>query len=272
MLRSVHISKTNTIDKMEMLSLSNMDTSSFLVTSIAGLNPPKATINTTKSVYKDGSYFNNISISERNIVLYIDLVTTSRFPTIEDARSKLYELFPSGGLVELQFQTDSIEKPVFITGYVESNESEIFSKKPSNTISILCPDPYFYERDYVTVDLETNHGNLQSVAGTAKSPIIFKKKFSQQTGVFTLSDNNRGGMTFVNIPAGSTLEVSYEPNNRYIRMTSIDGDNVSPYEYVKSNTDGILTVSKTNGIVSMSGYAPGDTGFQIKFKRMYLGL
>src|SRR5699024_3353657 len=44
--------------------------------------------------------------------------------------------------VELTIETDN--RYVKTTGYVESNEPNIFSSQEGTQISIICPDPYFY--------------------------------------------------------------------------------------------------------------------------------
>lgn len=62
--------------------------------------------------------------------------------SIEDLRQKSYKYFPLKKSVELTIETDN--RYVKTTGYVESNEPNIFSSQEGTQISIICPDPYFY--------------------------------------------------------------------------------------------------------------------------------
>lgn len=110
-----------------------------LVKSIDGLGPPKATINMTKLATNDGSLYNSARLEERNIVLRFIFAQAL---TIEETRQRTYRMFPIKKPVTLLIETDN--RVVTTTGYVESNEPDIFSSEESNTISILFDDPYFY--------------------------------------------------------------------------------------------------------------------------------
>lgn len=109
-----------------------------LLQSIDGLGPTKANINTTDLVTSDGALYNSARIGTRNIVLQF-LFTGD----IEKTRRLTYKYFPEKKNVRLFFETDY--KYLKIDGYVESNEPNIFSKNESTSISIICPDPYFYD-------------------------------------------------------------------------------------------------------------------------------
>lgn len=109
-----------------------------LLTSITGLGPAKANVNITDLVTSDGGRYNSARLDNRNIVIKF------RFTGfIEDARNLTYKYFPIKHDVTLTIETD--RKTLQCSGYVESNEPYIFSDKEGNTISILCPDPYFYD-------------------------------------------------------------------------------------------------------------------------------
>lgn len=270
MIKSIRVITVGTSSKREYLSVNYSDTSPFLVTNLDGVNPPDASVNFTESVFKDGSYYNSYTINNRNLVISLDFIPTSRFPTVEHVRKKAYELFPPGIDIELEFVTDTIEKPVYIKGYIEKHETSLFTDRPGSVVSILCPQPYFYERDHVTMSSETNSFDFYSYAGTAPSPITFKKTFTEQTGSFTIGRSAGQYIRLDRIPANSVLEVSFDPDNRYIKLTN-NGQSLPAYNYLIGG-DLSVTVSNTQGHVSMYGHVPGVTGFEIKFRKMYLGL
>lgn len=133
---------TNYLGDRIKLELGKPDISGFLIKSITGLGPAKANVNTTEVSTNDGSLFNSARLSQRNIVLDLVFINTVYGENIEDLRQKSYKYFPLKKSVELTIETDN--RYVKTTGYVESNEPNIFSSQEGTQISIICPDPYFY--------------------------------------------------------------------------------------------------------------------------------
>lgn len=133
---------TNYLGDRIKLELGKPDVSGFLIKSITGLGPAKANVNTTEISTNDGSLFNSARLSQRNIVLDMVFINTVYGESIEDLRQKSYKYFPLKKSVELTIETDN--RYVKTTGYVESNEPNIFSSQEGTQISIICPDPYFY--------------------------------------------------------------------------------------------------------------------------------
>ena len=133
---------TNYLGDRIKLELGKPDVSGFLIKSITGLGPAKANVNTTEVSTNDASLFNSARLSQRNIVLDMVFINTVYGESIEDLRQKSYKYFPLKKSVELTIETDN--RYVKTTGYVESNEPNIFSSQEGTQISIICPDPYFY--------------------------------------------------------------------------------------------------------------------------------
>ena len=133
---------TNYLGDRIKLELGKPDVSGFLIKSITGLGPAKANVNMTEVSTNDGSLFNSARLSQRNIVLDMVFINTVYGESIEDLRQKSYKYFPLKKSVELTIETDN--RYVKTTGYVESNEPNIFSSQEGTQISIICPDPYFY--------------------------------------------------------------------------------------------------------------------------------
>lgn len=104
-----------------------------------GLGADDATVNTSPLATIDGSTYNSARANERNIVLKFRFALA---PSIESTRQRTYRYFPVKKQLELIVETD--ERTLGIKGIVESNEADIFSKVEGCSVSILCPDPYFY--------------------------------------------------------------------------------------------------------------------------------
>lgn len=139
MIRSVKV--TNHNRESMTLDLYRPEDSGVIVSNIEGLGPPKATINSDEVATIDGGIFTSSRMGQRNIVFTL---LPMFYPTVEDSRLKIYKYFPIKKNVKLDFITD--RRHAECTGYVESNTPTIFSKEESVQVSIICPDPYFYER------------------------------------------------------------------------------------------------------------------------------
>ena len=137
MIKSVTV--TNHLGESLKIELGNPEKSGFLIKEITGLGPCKADINAKELATMDGSVFNSSRVTSRNIVIKMNLLFN---PTVEDSRQKSYKYFPIKKQVTLEFETDN--RICRTTGWVESNEPNIFSKNEDTSISIICPDPYFH--------------------------------------------------------------------------------------------------------------------------------
>jgi len=140
MIKSITV--TNYLGDSIKLELGRPEKSGFLIESISGLGPGKANINTTEVSTNDGSLFNSARLNQRNIVFEFIFVETINGESIEDVRQKSYKYFPLKKKLDLLIETDN--RIAKTTGYVESNEPNIFSSQEGSQISIICPDPYFY--------------------------------------------------------------------------------------------------------------------------------
>lgn len=133
------ITVTNYLGESLEMELSKPELSGIAIMSVSGLGPVKASIGATELSISDGAIFNSARISSRNIVFKCKLLS---LPTIEDTRLKTYKYFPIKKPITITVVTDSRE--CSIVGYVESNEPSIFDSFETTTISVICPDPYFY--------------------------------------------------------------------------------------------------------------------------------
>jgi hypothetical protein len=137
MIKAVNV--TNYLGDTIRLELRDPESSGFIVKEITGLGPSKADINTTEVSSNDGSIYNSARMSSRNIIFTL---LPMDMPSVETNRQKSYKYFPIKKKLRLAFETENREAEIY--GYVESNEPDIFSKQETQTISIICPNPYFY--------------------------------------------------------------------------------------------------------------------------------
>lgn len=172
MIKSVTV--TNPTGESLELELTRPELSGLIVRSIDGMGPVKRNINVTEYSVIDGGVYNSGRFPYRNITLQLRFLPK---PTIEDTRLLTYAYFPVKQLITLLFKTDNREAT--ITGYVESNKPDIFSKEEGCQISIICPDPYFYAPDSISYSFSSVQPSFEfPVSWELDGEIQEKKEFS----------------------------------------------------------------------------------------------
>ena len=158
-----YIAVTNPIGETLVMPMTDPYSSGFAIKTIDGLGPAKGSVNVTDVSSSDGAIFNSSRVGTRNIVLtleFVDDYTVGR--TIEDCRILSYRYFPVKKQITFIVKTD--RRYAYAIGYVESNEPNIFSSAERATISILCPDSFFYsldENDYDSVEFSDVTGGFE---------------------------------------------------------------------------------------------------------------
>lgn len=125
------------------------DESAYQVLSITGLNPPSAQLNTTAVAGMDGAVFNSARLNTRNIV-----ITAKINGDVEENRQNLYKYCPTKEKVRFYFKNN--RRDVYIDGYIQNVECDLFTNDERMQISIICPQSYL-------VDVEDTQVNGFSV-------------------------------------------------------------------------------------------------------------
>ena len=238
---------TNYLGDRIKLELGKPDISGFLIKSITGLGPAKANVNTTEVSTNDGSLFNSARLSQRNIVLDLVFINTVYGESIEDLRQKSYKYFPLKKSVELTIETDN--RYVKTTGYVESNEPNIFSSQEGTQISIICPDPYFYSAG----EDGNNVTNFYSIDPMFEFPfsneslddplLVFGKIQTKTEGVITYhGDSEIGVMIYIHAIGPATNINIYNTETREVtrinteKISSLTGKGIVASDDIVINT------------------------------------
>ncbi len=132
------------------------------IRNIDGLDPVKASVNTSPFGSVDGAAYTGSSVVSRNIVLTVGLNPDWDNWSYEALRRLIYSYFMPKRPVRLVFYSSDMPT-VEISGIVESVEINLFSKDPEFLISIICPDPYF-----TAVDPEVITGQSVRPGGTVQ--------------------------------------------------------------------------------------------------------
>lgn len=175
------------------LKLSQNETQ-FQIISIEGLTPPKAKITTNAIANFDGERFKHSKIEMRNLV-----ITLKINGDVESNRILLYDFFDNGQYCKIYYTNSS--RKVYVEGYCENVESDLFSKNQTMQISILCADPFWKSINTELVDLSFSTGVFEfpfsiDTNGVAFTDFISKK----ETLVINKSD----------VPCGMTITLTTE--------------------------------------------------------------
>lgn len=176
--------------------------SDFQILSVQGLNPPNAQINTSKIAGLDGSKFNSSTINERNLVIMIKLRGD-----VEKNRIRLYSFFRSKEWCKFYYKNNS--RDVYIEGYVESIECDLFSNKEIMQVSIICPNPFFKGIEEIIDDISKSVAAFEfpfaiNLPGVELSTI----DNSKITNVFNDSESETGVIITIDVLSTiSTIQI-----------------------------------------------------------------
>lgn len=207
------------------LSLEDLDRG-FLLENVEGLDPVKATITSSSFAQLDGSQYQSSRREERNIKLTISLEPDySVNQSVRDLRRRLYNYFMSKAPVDLRFY-DSDGSVAYISGRVESFETNLFSAEPAVDISIICFDPDFYDPTPVrtTGNTVSNMDAIQiSYDGSVETGVVFSLSVNRAMTDFTIYHVDPSGalrqLDFAGtLQAGDVLTISTVQGDKYVRL------------------------------------------------------
>lgn len=248
--------------KLEM-ELRHPEKSGYAVTGITGIQPVDVDIKTSQFVsgkrFRYNTGFHKLRNVGINIIFY---EYNNAHKRIETLRDELYEYFMTNSFVTLTFCKSGLYYS--ISGVVDKNQPTIFSQATGASISITCPELWFYSSDengnYIKSEFNGDNSLLSlpistyfptgmKSAGTAFDELT-EKKAIQRIGVVDLGTldwayNSTSGHLFfyadIDVPTNENL--SFIPNvicNKYQTVS---------YSVVYNNT--------TNKTVSTWGTSEG---------------
>lgn len=114
------------------------------VINIDGLAPVSTILSMRDLSGYDGALYSGSRIGTRNIIITLVL-----HKNIEANRIALYSFFKSKENIRIYYKNSL--RNVYIDGYVESFECDFFTMSQQCQISIVCPDPYFKEKNEIEI-------------------------------------------------------------------------------------------------------------------------
>ena len=199
---------------------------SLLLSKVTGLNPPN--VNLFIGEYsRDGGIYQGRRVESRNVVLTIDLNPNPALgETVSGLRDLLYRTFMdpqvSADYSQIILREDD-GRSRYLVGYVETFESEIFSKETTVQISMICPDPYI--RDLQETVLSNELGWLTvpfEYAGTAEAGFEVTINVNTATPVLTLANNGRTMVVTYPFLPGDVVDFNTNRGSRQVTLTRSD--------------------------------------------------
>lgn len=177
----------------------------YTITSIEGLDPPDATINTSKNANADGSVYNSSYVNDRQIIITMAI----NYPA-EENRIALYTYFKTKMPITLYYENDT--RDVYINGYVQNFSVDYFGKKQIAQITIECPKPFFK-------DVEDNSQILSQVVNMFEFP--FAIKLGKNLLKVTATSRTSNGITFTVNDDGSINVNGTATANTYLVLGTV---------------------------------------------------
>lgn len=167
---------------------------SLLIRKVTGLNPPDRTL-FIGDYSQDGGIYQGRRVGNRNVVFTIDLNPNPALgETVQSLREDLYKAFidpqTDGDYLKLVL-TDETDREVYLVGYCEKFETEIFDVETMCQISMICPDPYLRNNND-TVLVQDPNGWVQVLFeydGTAETGFIARIYVTTATTNISLLNN-----------------------------------------------------------------------------------
>lgn len=261
----------------DLLSLPLDDISSgFVVQSIDGMDPVKATLSSTGFAGLDGEQYQSARRETRNIKLQLGLRPDPLVDTVRELRKRLYGFLIPKTQVTLKFYMED-GTSVGIDGVVESFESTIFSQEPVVDISIICYDPDFYDLTSVTItgnSTESNAVTYYTYNGEVETGFVFTLNVNRTLSGVTIYLTDQQGFTRTLDYAGSLV------SGDVLVISTVTGDKGATLTHLGTSSSVLYGIDQSStwlnfkpGTNKLRVYAVGAAiPFTIQFTTKYGGL
>ena len=178
--------------------------SSLLIKKITGLTPPDISL-FIGDYSQDGGLYQGRRVGNRNVVITLDMNPNPALgETVAKLRDKLYRAFidpqVDGDYLKLVLH-DEDDNQIYLVGYCEKFESEIFDSTTTCQISLICPDPYIRDNEDTILVQPTGWVQVPfTYEGSAETGFEVRIYVTTATQKITLYNNGKV-MNLVN-PAG----------------------------------------------------------------------
>lgn len=201
----------------------------YFVRDVDGLDPVDAEIAKSDLAGIDGVYIQSSRVGARNIVLTLGMNPDFEQTSVQSLRNELYRYFMPKGSVRINFYDNEFPDKT-IVGTIESLTFPIFTKDPTATVSILCPNPYFssINNQEVTYQVtpQSNEEELE-YGGSAEAGFVLSmfpdKNVETKQYTLTVQNGSTPSQVFkfgTHIDADEMLWLDTRPGHRRLYLES----------------------------------------------------
>lgn len=223
---------------------------SIICRSVTGLLPPDRDL-FIGDYSRDGGFYQGNRVGNRNVVLTFDLNPNPALgETVSGLREMLYKAFYDplidADYLQLGLNLDD-GRELYVVGYSEKFDGDIFSDDTSAQISMLCPDPYIRDIDETVLTHPAGWTTVPfAYAGTADTGFFVKIYITAPTSKLTVDNNGKTMVIERVFNSGDIVRLNTSPGSRSLTVetagveTSIAGALTSESRWIglhsQSNT------------------------------------
>lgn len=281
------------------------------VISASGLNPPSASIFTSKSPNLKGLKYNGSTLNERIVSIQIKLLGN-----VEVSRNNLYAWADPEEYTKIRYENGV--KKVYCEGHIEVCEVDPFTDNEVMNIEILCENPYWKDLEEISVEItnflkqfvfpfaishdETitvtsknpdgtaavtfyNKGipfsslkdnNIESIINSgAETGVQFNIRCTEDIDSFIIFDADNTTRRFqINYPfkAGWQIIIDTERSPKTCQAISPDGTVLNVLRYVKGNPTWFTLKKGVNRLGYIANDGAAAVEMSVNFTIKYLGI
>lgn len=260
------------------------------VISVSGLNPPSASLFTSKSPNRKGSKHNGSTLDERVVIIQIKL-----HGDIEESRNALYEWVDTEQYCKIYYRNGV--KNVYCEGYVQDCPIDLFTDNEIVSVTILCGDPYLKDMREMLVEISNilkhftfafaidsqgipfstlKESNVTSVFNSgAETGVQFIIRCNEPISSLTIYDADNTARRFdirYDFEVGWQIIIDTDSSPKTCKAIKPDGTEVNILRYVKGNPTWFALKKGNNrfGYIANDGAAAVEV--TIGFTNKYLGV
>lgn len=238
---------------------------SIRLVSMSGLTSPNSQLATQDYVF-DGGYISNKRYGMRDIRLEIGI---SSLPEAENLRQQILSSLRGKSECKLIVTRNDVTREIvgYINGMPETTQANLNYNRPSISIPLLCPDPYFYEPSEATISIEG--GVEKAINNSGDADLGFELTISFEGNVTdpTITCGNGEYIAIKgNFVDGDTLFISTVERNKVIKK-----NNGEYLYYTLNSTFFNFPIGESSIKISASSGESNMTGV-LTYKKRYLGI
>lgn len=262
----------------------------YIVTGVSGLNPPSASIFTTKSPNKKGSKYNGSTLNERVLIISIKILGN-----IEENRNALYAWVDTEQYVKIYYQNDV--KNVYCEGHVQDCPVDIFTDNEVLNVGIICEDPYWKDLAEISKEISVllkqftfpfaidREGIPFSTIRQSSVTSIFNggadtgaKFFIRTTDdvenllIYNAHDTTKRFLLRYKIPAHWTIVIDTEGSPKTCKAYKPDGTVQNMLPFVGANPTWFTLKKGYNSFGYTTEDGASDVSITVRFTNKYLGV